>query len=409
MSFLKRILGIDDTDSREPYLRSYRWVMLAVIWLLYGVFGLTMRSIAPLVTPILRDLDMSFGEMGVILGSWQLVYIPVSILAGIAMDKWGIRRTLFVGVVILALSEGLRYFVGGFGSLLPIVALFGIGGPLISVGAPKTIAVWFRDKGRATAVSLYTTAPWLGGLFAIAATNSVVMPWTGYSWRLTFVIYGLAALAVAVIWLVFSRDTRRTEDSQSASIKDVFFWLIRVRNVIIVLAAGLLDLLMEHGFSNWLPKMMESRGFSPEEAGFTASIPLLAAIPSVLLIPQLTPRHLRGRVLSALGFLAASALLISYFSSSWLLQGGLVLYGIAAPVMLPMLMLVLMDDPNVGPEHMGLAGGIFFGVAEIGGFIGPLLMGVLVDLTGNFLLGVSFLAGMGLLLSGLTLMLRIRK
>lgn len=406
MSVLKQLLHIGNNESEEPYLRSYRWVILAVVWLLYGAFGLTMRSIAPLITPILRDLSMSFGQMGVILGSWQLVYIPVSILSGIAMDRWGIRRTLFAGMVILALSEGLRYFATGFGSLLPIIALFGIGGSLISVGAPKTISVWFRGKNRSLAVGLYTTAPWIGGLFAIAATNSLIMPLTGYSWRLTFVLYGLLALVVAVIWLVLARDTGQPADSRTAGIKDVFIRLIKVRNVIIVLLAGLLTLLMEHGFSNWLPKMLESRGFSPETAGFTASIPLLAAIPSVLLIPLLTPKPLRGRVLALLSFLASAALLLSYFSSSWLLQGGLVLYGIAAPVLLPMLVLVLMDDPHVGPEHMGLAGGIFFGVAEIGGFTGPLLMGVLVDITGDFLLGIIFLAGTGFLLTALTLLLR---
>ncbi len=327
-------------------------------------------------------------------------------MAGIAMDKWGIRRTLFAGIIILALSEGLRYFATGFGTLLPIVALFGIGGPQISVGAPKTISVWFRGKNRATAVGLYTTAPWIGGLFAIAATNSFVMPLTGYSWRLTFVIYGLVALVFAVIWLVLARDTGRTSDVISTGIKDVFLRLIRVRNVVIVFLAGLLILLIDHGFSHWLPKMLENRGFSPETAGFTASLPLLAAIPSVLLVPLLTPPHLRGRVLAVLAFLTSTALLTSYFSSSWLLQGGLVLYGMAAPVLLPMLMLVLMDDPHVGPEHMGLAAGIFFGVAEIGGFTGPLLMGVLVDVTGNFLLGIIFLAGMGILLTALTLLLR---
>jgi hypothetical protein len=33
------------------------------------------------------------------------------------------------------------------------------------------VAVWFRDRGRATAVGIYTVAPWLGGLFSLSATN----------------------------------------------------------------------------------------------------------------------------------------------------------------------------------------------------------------------------------------------
>jgi len=365
-----------------------------------------MRSIPPVVTPMLIDLNMSYGEMGFILGSWQLVYIPVAIFAGAAMDKWGIRKSLLVGTIIIALSEGLRYFTTGFVTLLPMVALFGIGGPLISIGAPKAISVWFRGKDRATAVGIYTTAPWIGGLFAIAATNSFVMPLTGYSWRLTFVYYGLLTLVFAFIWWLFARDVRPTEDSGGTSIKDLFLRLIKVRNVRIILFAGLLTLFVEHGFSHWLPKMLENRDYSPETAGFMASVPLIAAIPSVLILPRLIPQHLRGRFLALLALLISGALLISQLASSWILIVGLVLYGVAAPSLLPVLMLVLMDEPQVGSKHMGLAGGIFFCIAEIGGFTGPLLMGSMMDFTGSFLLGVSFLAGMGLVLCATMFVLR---
>jgi hypothetical protein len=39
---------------------KYRWVMLALLWLLYVSFGAIIRSLSPLVTPILADLDMSY-------------------------------------------------------------------------------------------------------------------------------------------------------------------------------------------------------------------------------------------------------------------------------------------------------------------------------------------------------------
>ncbi len=401
-----KFLRLDYKDTAKPFMNSYRWIILAIVWLLYAAFGLNMRSIPPLVTPMLADLRMSYGEMGFILGSWQLVYIPVAIIAGIAIDKWGIRKTLFAGAVVMALSEGLRYFSTGFITLLPIVALFGIGGPLISIGAPKAISVWFRGKDRATAVGIYTTAPWIGGLFAIAATNSLIMPLTGYSWRLTFAFYSFLTLGFAFIWWLFARDALQTGDLRENSIKSVFIRLLKARNVRIVLFAGLLTLFIEHGFSHWLPKMLENRGVSPEMAGFMASAPLITAIPVVLFLPRLVPRHLRGRFLSLLAFLTSAGLLISLAASSWMLVTGLILYGAAAATLLPMLMLILMDDPQVGSENMGLAGGIFFAIAEIGGFTGPLLMGILAEITGTFLVGIILLASMGLILSASLFLLR---
>ena len=47
-----------DDEGTQPYQMRYRWVMLALIWVLYLAFGIVMRSIAPLVTPILKDLNI---------------------------------------------------------------------------------------------------------------------------------------------------------------------------------------------------------------------------------------------------------------------------------------------------------------------------------------------------------------
>jgi predicted MFS family arabinose efflux permease len=74
-------------DPFDPQLSSYQWIMLALLALLYASFGLVTRSMAPLVTPILRDLRMSYSEMGLILGSWQLTFMGGSIVAGMFLDN----------------------------------------------------------------------------------------------------------------------------------------------------------------------------------------------------------------------------------------------------------------------------------------------------------------------------------
>ncbi len=343
------------------------------------------------------------------MGSWQLVYIPVAVFAGFAIDKWGIRKSLFAGALIIGLSEGLRYFATGFITLLPLVALFGIGGPLISIGAPKVVSSWFVGNDRATAVGIYTTAPWIGGLFSIAATNSIVMPLNGESWRLTLLYYGLLTISFAFVWGLFARDAGQGEKTSGISLKEVFIALVKVRNVKIVLVAGLLTLFVEHGFSHWLPKMLEDRGFTPEAAGFLAAVPLIAAIPAVLLLPRFIPSHSRGRYIAVLSVVTSAGLLLSYIASSWIRILGLVIYGISAPSLLPLLMLAIMEEPQVGTKHMGLAGGLFFCIAEIGGFTGPLLMGGLVDFTDSFLPGIIFFTVTGIILGLIVLVIRGNK
>jgi hypothetical protein len=71
---------------------------------------------------------------------------------------------------------------------------------------------------------------------------------------------------------------------------------------------------------------------------------------------------------------------------------GLMVLGFVSSPFMPLMLLILMENPRVETEYMGAAGGMFFCVAEIGGFAGPSLMGVLVDLTGTFMAGTIFLA-----------------
>jgi len=395
-------------QKMEPYQTWYRWVMLALAWLLNLAFGTVQSSIAPLVTPILADLHISYSQMGVILGAWPLTYMVTASIGGAIIDRWGIHKSLFLGTVIIGLSASLRYFANGFVILFLCVALFGLGGPMISIGSPKTIATWFRGRGRSMAVGVYMTGSAIGRFLVLSLTNSLVMPLSRDSWRLTFVIYGFLAFAAALAWRVLARDIKPTGVTESTSITNVFTSLIKVRNVQLILMIGFLSMVIGHGFTNWLPKILETGGLSPEVAGFTASIPVLTGIPAVLLIPHLTPPHLRGRIAALLSVLGAIVLFIITTSSGGLLVTGLGLYGLFFRCTMPLLMLVLMDLPEVGSRYMGAAGGMYFCIAEIGGFVGPSIMGAIVDLTGNFLIGVSLMAGLSVVTGIMALLLRTK-
>jgi len=395
-----------DKKALEPHQTRYRWVMLFLVWLLYCVFGIVQVSIAPLVTPILRDLNIFYSQMGIILGSWPLTYIFIAVIGGAIIDRWGIRKSLFVGILIISLSASLRYFSNGFATMFLCVAMFGLGGPMISIGCPKTISVWFRGKERGTAVGVYMTGPSIGSLIALSLTNSVVMPLTGYSWRLTFVIYGLLSLAAAVLWWFLSRDVKPTESAESTSIAKVFTGLISIRNVQLILIMGALSFAISHGFSDWLPKILETGGLPPAIAGFAASIPILVGMPLVLTIPRLTPPRSRKHIVVFGSLVFAAGIVVVATTSGIPLLTGLALSGAARVCIMPILMLMLMDIPEVGSRYVGAAGGMFFCVAEIGGFAGPFILGAIKDLTGGFLIGVICLAGLAIVMSLMALLLK---
>ena len=83
------------TATDEPK-GPYRWVFLCGVWLIYFSFGLTVAALGPLVTPITDDLNMTFGEMGTVLGAWPLVYILAALPCGFLIDRIGPRRGLLI-------------------------------------------------------------------------------------------------------------------------------------------------------------------------------------------------------------------------------------------------------------------------------------------------------------------------
>ena len=387
---------------------SYRWIILALLWLLYTAFGMVARSIFPLVTPILNDLHLTYSQMGIILGSWQLSYILVAMMAGTILDRWGVHKSIFTGAVIIGLSAALRCFANGFETMLIAVALFGIGGPMISIGGPKTISERFRGKSRGTAIGIYTTGPWIGGLCAVALTNSLVMPLVGNSWRLAFVGYGGLMMGVGILWGILGRGSSATTTSEGPGMVTVFRNLFGVRNVQVLLIMALLSFAIGHGFSSWLPNILETHGMSASQAGFAASIPLATGIPAILLVPRFVPSQFRGRIIAIFGLLTTVNLVLVMVVSGGTLITALAILGFISSPFMSIMLLILMDTREVDTNIMGAAGGMFFCVAEIGGFTGPLLMGVLVDVTGTFLTGAFFLASLCIAISGLTFLLKTR-
>ncbi len=174
---------IPDQAAHSTANRSLRWFQLAGVWALYVSFGLSMTSLAPLVPLIESDLGMSHAQMGLVMGAWQLVYIVAAVPCGVLLDRLGTRWALVIGVSFVAGSMFARSLATEFWEMLGAVMLFGVGGPIISSGAPKVATRWFAGTGRGFAMGIYMTGPAIGGVITLTMSHSVFLPWLGGDWR----------------------------------------------------------------------------------------------------------------------------------------------------------------------------------------------------------------------------------
>ena len=373
----------------NPEASPLRWGVLFGVWLIYFAFGLMIASTAPLVGPITRDLGIGHGAMGAVLGAWQLIYIASALPLGAALDRIGVGLGLTLSAVIMAASGFLRAWSGDETMLFAAVAIFGLGGPMISVGAPKMIALWFTGAGRGMAMGIYMTGPALGGIVALVLTNAVLMPAMDDDWRAVLRLYAGFVLATGVVWWLLSRhpDIRardgRGQLGKGASLA-AFTEIVRIPTVQVVLAMSVAIFFFNHGLNNWLPEILRSRGLSPAAAGFWAAIPTVVGVCGSLIIPRFATSERRLVIMACLVGAAGAASVLLHLDPGIGLATGLVLQGIARSALMTVAILLLMEAPGVPPDRAGLAGGMFFTVAEIGGVLGPLSIGILSERTGGF-------------------------
>jgi len=143
-------------------------------------------------------------------------------------------------------------------------------------------------------------------------------------------------------------------------------------------------LFINHALGNWLPELLRGHGMHPVAAGYWASVPTAVGVLGALVIPRLATPARRHTVMLLLVVATGAATLLLHFAEALPLTAGLILQGISRGSTTSVMMLLLMETPEVGPSRMGAAGGLFFSAAEVGGVLGPLTVGYLSDVSGDF-------------------------
>ena len=391
--------------------------MLALGWLAYCAFGMAVGSLAPLVSPIMGDLGLSSARMGLVLGVWQLVYVFTAIPLGVAVDRLGVRRSVALALAVIILSLLLRAAATSFWTLLASVALFGVGGPVVSIGVPKIVAEWFPPRERGRAAGFYTTAPTIGAVVVLATAAGALLRAVG-SWRLVMLVYAVAGCAALLLWTLGYRDPPAPGDPPAAGgpaarpapvarVRGRWLVLLREPNMRLLLALSVGTFAVNHGLNAWQPTYLEEAGFHLAAAGRWTAVGTLCGLLTALIVPGLSRPGARRTALAVLLLAGAAGLAgMSALHSGPLLAASWVTAMARAPV-LPLMMLLLMEQPGVGARHLGLGAGLLFAAAEIGGFGGPALLGAVRDLAGGLAPAMLGMAAVSLLM--IVTILRVRE
>jgi MFS family permease len=191
--------------------------------------------------PEILDLSWSSGDYGMYGGAYSLLCVWGGlIICGMLLDKWGVRvtGTLFVllmiggaALVMYGISEsfnnsGLYSFMArtfekpSLAFAYAGCALFGLGSEIAGVAVTRSIAKWFRGKEMALAMGLQLALARLGTATAliivprIVSLNETYIPFSETSKpALVGFVLLLCGLIVWAVFLIFDRNL----DSQTAA------------------------------------------------------------------------------------------------------------------------------------------------------------------------------------------------
>ena len=378
------------SDSGQPHSP---WLAVAGVCGVYVSFGLAIGVMAPLVDEISADLSLSRSAMGSILGAWALIYVFTAVPGGAVVDRLGLRWSLFVGGLTITASLVLRSMANGPVSLFAAVAVFGIGGPLVSIATPKLVASLFEADERRLPTGLGVSSPALGTAIALAVTNPILLPAFDGNWRPVLVSMAAVSFLTTLGWLYASRAITHVEQGATRTDRSTIARLLKLRSMRTILAITLFSFFFSHALSNWLPEILADTGQSDNAAGYLSAISVTVGIVGSLSIARLVPSPRRPLALVVI-FVVAGLMVAGIGSLPFvLLLVALALLGFARAGIIPLLFLEIMGDKNIAVSDIGAATGLFFAVGEIGGFSGPYVIGWVADTTEGFAAATLVLTG----------------
>jgi MFS family permease len=346
------------------------------------------RGAIGIAAPLMKtELGLSEEAYGLAFSAFFWIYAPVQFFAGWLCDRFSVYKLMAAGILLWAASTLLMGFAGGFGSLLVLRIMLGVGESISFPGSSKIIARHVPADRRGVANAAVATGIALGPAAGTLAGGLILGQW---GWRPIFFIFGV----VTLLWLLPWGQTVRVlpttgHDDQKMRVpvgKLLRKWPLWSMSIVHSLGNYCFYFLLA-----WLPLFLtKARGFSIGEMTFLATLGYAVQGACALSYGHFSDWWTRsGRseaacrrgMMVASQALAAVAILGLAFAQSAIAIGILLCLAGAASASLS-LNLYAIAQMFAGPRASGTWVGVQNSIGNLSGIIGPIVTGIVVQRAG---------------------------
>lgn len=285
----------DLSNLERPKPTCTRFFVLAGLCVAASIAYLCRNSIGVAESTIRQDLGLSEQAMGLVMGSFFLVYALGQIPMGWLGNRLGSRRAIPLCALAWSIATAMMSFAVG----APLLILSRLTNGLAQAGlfpaCVLTIGMWSPESRRGVASGALASFMSIGGAIGVAITGVLV---ERFGWRSTFVGYSLPGIAFAVAFYLWFRDVpaehrwvneseRELIGRRSAPIEGqqtdwlglylspATWWICGQQ---FCRAAGQIF------FATWFATyLQETRGVTVAESGFLSSLPIIGIVTGSLI------------------------------------------------------------------------------------------------------------------------------
>jgi len=193
----------------------YRWVVLAGGTVAVAAGAAMFVTGLPVLAPTLQDeLDLSIGEIGVLLAAAWVGSALTLLPWGLAADRYGERAALALGLGGCAVFLAAAAFATAYWALFVLLALAGASGSSVNSASGRAVMQWFGASERGLALGIRQSAVPAGGLIgALVVPRLAAVGGSELALLFLAAFCALGALTGAIV--LRSGDAGETLDSAS--------------------------------------------------------------------------------------------------------------------------------------------------------------------------------------------------
>ncbi len=181
------------SSGAELYAARYR--ILGLILAAQTVANIGPLGFPAIATLVRDDLGLTLTQAGSFLSAYYVGPILMSLPAGAMADRWGVKRTLVLGQIVIAGGLLAVATSESYAVLIALMVVSGVGYGMLNPTSTKAIIGWFPPSQRATVVGLKQVGFPFGAMLGAAFLPLIGL---GFGWRWAVVASAVAIAAGAL-------------------------------------------------------------------------------------------------------------------------------------------------------------------------------------------------------------------